>query len=167
GAVGQISLATLLASNTTATSMAGPGATASSTLSMDEMLSRPMTIQFDQDSLQFAVQAIADQFNDDLPAGNRLPPVTIVGADLQKMGITQNQQIRGFDQQDVPLRRVLTEIVLAANPDRTASGPDDPKQALIWVVAGQGSDDVEIRITTREAAKDVYELPAEFAFESR
>ncbi|MEM1225804.1 MAG: hypothetical protein AAGJ40_08895 [Planctomycetota bacterium] len=167
GAVGQISLATLLASNTTATSMAGPSAAASSILSMDEMLSRPMTIQFDQDSLQFAVQAIADQFNDDLPAGNRLPPVTIVGADLQKMGITQNQQIRGFDQRDVPLRRVLTEIVLAANPDRTASGPDDPKQALIWVVAGQGSDDVEIRITTREAAKDVYELPAEFAFESR
>jgi hypothetical protein len=51
-----------------------------------------------------------------------------------------------------------------ANPDRTANGPADPKQALIWVVADdpQNPGDKAILVTTRSAAEGKYQLPDEF-----
>ncbi|MEP1642674.1 hypothetical protein, partial [Rhodopirellula bahusiensis] len=64
-----------------------------------------------------------------------------------------------FAKSDVPLRTVLTDLVLGANPDRTATGPDDPKQALVWVVK---PDKSAILITTRLASDGQYELPSEF-----
>ncbi|MCC9641365.1 serine/threonine protein kinase [Rhodopirellula sp. JC740] len=159
-ALPQLTLATLLASNTTSVESTGTAMAGDQTkLTVAQMLDRRMSVSFDQESLQFAVDTIVDEFNGDLPAGNQLPPITIIGGDLQKMGITQNQQIRDFSKSDVPLRRVLTDLVLGANPDRTATGPADLKQALVWVVR---SDESEILITTREASKGNYELPEEF-----
>ncbi len=160
-ALPQLTLGTLLAANTTAmTAVAGPPPTGE-TLTLEQMLNRPMTVSFGQESLQFAVDTIINEFAADLPEGNTAPKVEIIGGDLQLMGITQNQQVRNFSKKDVPLRTVLTDLVLGANPDRTATGPNDPKQALIWVVVGEGKD-AEIKVTTREAAKDKYTLPKEF-----
>jgi hypothetical protein len=160
-ALPQLTLGTLLAANTTAmTAVAGPAPT-SETLTLEQMLNRPMTVSFGQESLQFAVDTIINEFAADLPEGNVAPKVEIIGGDLQLMGITQNQQVRNFSKKDVPLRTVLTDLVLGANPDRTATGPNDPKQALIWVVVGEGKD-AEIKVTTREAAKNKYTLPKEF-----
>ncbi|TWT66079.1 serine/threonine-protein kinase [Allorhodopirellula solitaria] len=160
-ALPQITLGTLLAANTTATpatANAGPMATK---LTIDEMLERPMSVSFGQESLQFAIDTIINEFAAELPEGNQAPKVEIIGGDLQKMGITQNQQVRDFAKTDLPLRTVLTDLMLGANPDRTATGPSDPKQALIWVVVGEG-DAAEIKITTREAAAGTYDLPKEF-----
>ena len=70
-----------------------------------------------------------------LPGGSTMPPARIVGGDLQLMGITQNQQVRDFAKTNLPLRTVLTDLVVGANSDKSAVGPSDPKQTLIWVVA--------------------------------
>ena len=160
-ALPQLTLATLLASNTNTTTAAGGNVAKIEKLTLEQMLDRPMSITFGQESLQFAVDNIMSEFNDDLPKGNQLPLVEIVGGDLQLNGITQNQQIRDFKKTDVPLRTVLTDLVLGANPDKTATGPDDPKQSLVWVVFGEGSE-TKILITTRDASKEKYELPREF-----
>ena len=161
-ATSQISVATLLAMNTKPgdVTMAGTSS-ATKALSIDEMLDRTMSISFDQLSLEFAINAVADEFSATLPAGSTLPEVRIIGSDLQKMGITQNQQIRDFDRKDIPLRTILTDIVLGANPDKTATGADDPKQSLVWVVHEESGKPV-ILVTTRVASAGKYELPAEF-----
>lgn len=161
----QLGLGVLLAANSPGGS--GPAAMdppAAPAMTLDDMLDRTMSVSFAQESLQFAVEAVLEDFGRNLPRGVEPPVARILGGDLEKMGITQNQQVRDFERRDSPLRQVLTDLMLGANPDRTASGPDDPKQSLVWVVA----DDPEnpgrraILITTREAAADRYELPREF-----
>ncbi|OYP36503.1 serine/threonine protein kinase [Rhodopirellula sp. MGV] len=163
----QVSLATLLAMNTPPGESAANGTAGNETqeLTIDELLDRPMSISFLQLSLQFSIDAVADEFRQDLPKGSAVPTFKIVGGDLELNGITQNQQIRNFDKEDTKLRQVLTDIVRAANPDPTATSPKDPKQALIWVVhpTGKPAAESEILITTRDAAKKKnYQLPAEF-----
>ena len=160
-ALPQLALGTLLAANTTTTIATASDVKPMQKLTIEEMLERPMSVSFGQESLQFAIDTIINEFAADLPDGNQAPAVEIIGGDLQKMGITQNQQVRNFSKSDLPLRTVLTDLMLGANPDRTATGPADPKQALIWVVVGEG-DDAEIKVTTREAAQGTYELPKEF-----
>ncbi|MGB7329122.1 MAG: hypothetical protein WBD31_29850 [Rubripirellula sp.] len=165
GAVSQVSLATLLAANTTATAASATTDMASAKpLTMEEMLDRKMSVSFDQESLEFAIDVIVAEFARTLPEGSTLPPVRIIGGDLQKMGITQNQQIRSFAKTNLPLRKVLTDLVVGANPDKTATGPDDPKQALIWVVADDPANPgtQEILVTTRQAAENRFDLPVEF-----
>lgn len=162
----QITLATLLAMNTPKNAtQAVVGAAMQDSLSVPEMLDREMTVSFDQESLEFALEAIVNAFSSSLPAGSTMPPARIIGGDLQMMGITQNQQVRDFALTDEPLRRVLTELVLRANPDKSAEGPSDPKQALIWVVLNDPAKpgQSEILITTRLAAQSKnYEVPREF-----
>ncbi|KAA5539328.1 hypothetical protein FYK55_24800 [Roseiconus nitratireducens] len=164
-AAAQVMLASMLAMNTPP---GGPVVASkpksTEPLTVQQMLDRPMSISFTQESLQFAVAAVVDEFTQSLPNNSTMPEVRIIGSDLEKNGITQNQQIRGFEKQAVPLRTVLTDLVLGANPDKTATGPKDPKQSLVWVVhpSGKEPQDTEILITTRDAAANQYELPAEF-----
>jgi serine/threonine protein kinase len=165
-AVPQVALATLLAMNTPAGASTEQVAATPSTqpLTIDEMLNRKMTVMFEQESLEFALEAIITAFKQKLPEGTTMPPARILGSDLQLMGITQNQSVRNFSKTDLPFRTVLTDLVLGANPDKTATGPADPKQALIWVVADDPDSpgSKAILITTRQAATDKYELPSEF-----
>ncbi|EMI15658.1 serine/threonine protein kinase [Rhodopirellula maiorica SM1] len=164
-AASQITLATLFAINTTGD--AGPNVAATTpkkTFTLDELLAEKMSVTFDQESLEFGINIIAEQFAASLPEGTEVPPMRIIGGDLQKMGITQNQQIRGFAKKEMPFRQVLTDLLLGANPDKTATGSHDVKQALIWVVADDPTrpGKKELLITTRQAAEGKYELPAEF-----
>ena len=127
-----------------------------------------MTVSFDQESLEFALEAISNAFQDGLPAGNQMPKAVIVGGDLELMGITQNQQVRDFSKDQKSLRSVLTDLVLQANPDKSATGPSDAKQSLIWVVTDSESETgkKEIRITTRQAAeRENYTVPNEFTID--
>jgi len=162
----QVALATVLAMNTPSTAEVSQPTTEPQTpLTVEQMLDRPMTVSFDQESLEFALEAIVKAFEQALPAGSTMPPARIVGGDLQLMGITQNQQVRDFEKTEVPLRTVLTDLVLGANTDKSATGPSDSKQTLIWVVADDPSrlGQKEILITTRQAAQTKqYPLPAEF-----
>lgn len=166
-AVPQITLATLLAMNTRSGGAGEIIVTTAPTLSVEEMLARNMSVSFEQESLEFAIDAIVGDYQRTLPAGSTLPPVKIMGGDLQLMGITQNQQVRAFNKTDVPLRTVLTDLLVGANPDKSATGPKDPKQALIWVLADDPDDPGRkaILVTTRQAAENKYELPEEFRLE--
>lgn len=163
-AASQAALATLLAWNTPAEPAATLAADTARPLTIGEMLDREMSIHFGQESLEFAIDSIAEEFQRGLPDGSEMPPVRLLGSDLEKMGITQNQQIRDFAQSGAPLRKVLTDLLVAANPDQSASGPSDLKQTLIWVVAEdpQSPQQKAILITTRKAAEGTYEVPDEF-----
>ncbi|TWT81779.1 Serine/threonine-protein kinase pkn5 [Planctomycetes bacterium CA13] len=163
-AASQIGLASLFAMHTTETMQGSVAESPAKAVSLEELLSQKMSVSFDQESLEFGVNIIVDQFVESLPASVEMPPVRIVGSDLQKMGITQNQQIRDFSKIDLSFRRVLTDLLLGANPDKTATGSHDPKQSLIWVVVDDAENigNKEILITTRQAAAGKYELPAEF-----
>lgn len=162
----QVALASLLAMNTPVGQQANVTATPAQQrpLSVDEMLDRKLTVSFPQESLEFAIDAIEFAFQESLPAGSTMLPIRIIGRDLQAMGITQNQQVREFQKSDMPLRRVLTDLMLAANADKSAEGPRDPRQALVWVVADdpQDANQKAILVTTRQAAESSYELPPEF-----
>ncbi|TWU20581.1 Serine/threonine-protein kinase PknB [Novipirellula galeiformis] len=167
-AASQITLATLFAINTTGNATGVVAATASKkTLTVEELLSQKMSVTFEQESLEFGIDIIAEQFAAFLPEGTEVPPMRIIGGDLQKMGITQNQQIRGFAKKDMPFRQVLTDLLLGANPDKTATGSHDAKQALVWVVADDPTrpGKKELLVTTRQAAEGKYELPAEFVLQ--
>ena len=107
------------------------------------------------------MEPIAGEFARSLPAGSTAMPIRIIGGDLEKRGITQNQQVRDFDQENQTLADVLTAMVLKANPTQGVSGPEDPEQALVWAIDRQ-SDPPSIVITTRDAVPGRYELPAIF-----
>ncbi|MFM1905078.1 MAG: hypothetical protein RLZZ440_2978, partial [Planctomycetota bacterium] len=108
-----------------------------------EALDRRITLVFPRDTLEMAVQLLAEQ------AGI---PMEIVGPDLQLEGITKNQSF-GLDERDKPARDVLLAILAKANPDGK----------LVYVVTKAG-DTESLRITTRAAAaKRGDALPPEFA----
>jgi len=160
-----VTLATMLAANTPPGSGATRAAAAPQpALTMEQMLTRPMTIRFDQESLERAANAILDEFGSALPSGSTAPEVVVIGGDLEKEGITQNQQIRDFDLSDMPLRAVLTELVMRANPVTTVQSPTETDQKLVWTVGPHPDhpDRQAILVTTRQAANDRYRLPREF-----
>jgi serine/threonine protein kinase len=133
-------------------------------MTVDQMLDTKLSISFDQESLQFAVGMIRDEFARSLPKGVAPPAINIIGGDLEKMGITQNQQIRDFKMEDKPLREALTELARQANPDKTVTALTEQKQSLIWVVDRTAPPtSPTILITTRQAAEvKKTELPPEF-----
>ena len=91
--------------------------------------------------------------------------IKIIGGDLQKEGITRNQQIRDFDAQATPVRDILTQLVRKANPVTTVTSPDEVDQKLVWLI-GPDPDDASkkiVLITTRSAAAEKnLTLPAVF-----
>src|SRR5690606_2889768 len=135
------------------------------TMSIEQLLDTKLSISFEQESLEFAVAMIGEEFAGSLSEGAAGPKITILGGDLEKSGITQNQQVRDFQMRDVPLRDVLTRLVVGANPDKTASSPTDEKQSLVWVVDPDSSpQSPALLITTRpQAAAKGYPLPREFS----
>lgn len=169
----QVALASLLALSSGGATVAVGGSTAGAMpgatnapvpLSIDQLLNTPLSISFDQESLETAIAMIGEEFVRTLPEGAPRLQLTIIGGDLEKSGITQNQQIRDFQMRDIPLRKVLTQLVLGANPDKTATGPADPKQSLIWVVDPAATPETPaLLITTRpQAEAKGYTLPQEF-----
>lgn len=133
-----------------------PAADAASEASLAARLQRTSSLVFAKDTLQRAVELVAE----DLDA-----PIEILGNDLQLEGITKNQSF-GLDLRDRPLGEILLEILLRANPDRTATGPADPRQKLVYAIRSdpaQGGAE-RIVITTRSAAEKRGEaLPAVFS----
>ena len=90
--------------------------------------------------------------------------IRILGSDLQADGITRNQPIRDFAQQDQTLAEILTALVMKANPVTTVRSPSEPAQRLVWAI---GTDPAAapgqtIVITTRQVAEKEYQLPAPF-----
>lgn len=91
--------------------------------------------------------------------------IKLVGNDLQKEGITQNQRPGDFQMQDKSLGEILTEIMVRCNPDKNISGPNDPNCKLVWAVGPNPNspDQIAILITTREGVQNrKLELPDVF-----
>jgi hypothetical protein len=161
----QVTLASLLALSTTPQAAAVvTTAPAPTTLTVEQMLDTNLSISFEQESLEFAVAMIGDEFSNGLPEGTPRPKITIIGGDLEKSGITQNQQVRDFKMREVPLREALTRLVAGANPDKTVTAMTEEKQSLVWVIDPASTDqNPSLLITTRpQAAVKGYKLPKEF-----
>ena len=122
---------------------AGKPQTDDGTISIEEALRQPASLVFDRDSLLAAAALLSDELG---------ISIVIQGEDLQKEGITKNQSF-GINIRDRPAQEILIQILLAANPDKNLSGPDDPKLKLVYIVPKTAENGKEVLwITTRAAA---------------
>ncbi|MBA3480985.1 MAG: hypothetical protein H0T51_04125, partial [Pirellulales bacterium] len=113
-------------------------------VTLEDRLARVTSLSFPKDSLERSLELLAED------AGVE---ITIQGADLQLDGITKNQSL-ALDLRDRPVSEILLEILLKANPERTATGPADARQKLVYVVdPGPGGGPGRIIVTTRTAAE--------------
>jgi hypothetical protein len=111
---------------------------------LEERLAKKTSLTFSKETLERAIELLAED------AGVE---IAIQGADLQLEGITKNQSL-AIDLRDRPLEEILVEVLLRANPDRTAAGPADPKLKLVYTVEpGRGDSPGRIIVTTRAAAE--------------
>jgi hypothetical protein len=110
--------------------------------SVRERLKTVTSLRFGRETLEAAI----DQLSKDVGVA-----IVILGADLQAEGITRNQQF-GIDVANKRAEEILVEVLRLANPDKSATGPKDEKQKLVYVVL-RGEDGAEqIVVTTRAAA---------------
>jgi hypothetical protein len=128
---------------------AGPAASvttlAETTLpkTLAERLQTLTSLSFARDTLEAALQALAADTGIE---------IELVGADLQLDGITKNQSF-GLDLHDRAAAEILVEILRQANPDKTATGPADSKQKLVYVVVNKPDGSQTIKVTTRSQAE--------------
>lgn len=110
---------------------------------IDGKLRQTVTLSFPKDTLSQAIELLAAEIE---------TPIEILGSDLFLEGITKNQSF-AIDQRNRPAGDVLVEILRLANPDRTATGPADPRQKLVYVILSAADGRAgRIVITTRAAA---------------
>lgn len=159
---GELLIAT--APGTAIAASAGPAA-GSSPRTMDDVLKLNTSFAFDSTSLEFAMRDLAAETRD---VAKGLPfefDIQIIGDDLKFDGITRNQTIRDFKQENKPVADVLTALVMKANPITTVKEPNELDQKLIWVVHTSPDDPNKpmVLITTRaKAAEKNYTLPPVF-----
>ncbi len=133
--------------------------------SLDELLQTPRNLQVTTNpDLNLLLQSIQTEIREQYPSLPFPFEIQLVGNDLVIEGITQNQRPGDFEMQNSKLADILTEIMLRANPDKSATGPADPKCKLVWVIAESDTSGVDcIKITTRAAAAEKnWELPDVF-----
>lgn len=99
---------------------------------LEERLQHPVTIEFSRDTLEVALQMLAEESG---------IPITIAGNDLQLEGITMNQSF-GLAARDMAAEKVLLMILRKSDND---SGK------LVYVVR-QKANTEEIVVTTKTAA---------------
>lgn len=133
---------------------------------IEALLQEVRTIEIANDDLNIAVDKIVDEIKDDYP---KLPfdfQILINGTHLMDDGITKNQRLVDFKVEKKPLGDILAAFTFAANTIKTATGPDDPTNLLIWVIHNPEPSDPKkkhVLITTRKAAaREGYTLPKQF-----
>ncbi len=132
---------------------------------LDELLAAKVDLGFAQQSLEFSMRDLVAAAKDEYPNMPVDFQVKIIGPDLQKEGITRNQQIRDFQAKGVAVSDILTQLVRKANPVTTVQSADEVDQKLVWLI-GPDPDNPSnkiILITTRTAAGEKkLTLPAVF-----
>ncbi len=122
---------------------------ATSPQTVRERLWQPMTLRFEQDTLESALRMVAEAVGVE---------IVIAGRDLQLDGITKNQSF-GINVADQPAEEVLLRILRLANPDKSAQSAADPAQKLVYVMRSNGRDGSEqVVVTTRSQAEKRGEL---------
>lgn len=122
---------------------------------IEELLATPRSLNLaNPPDLNILLTQLADDINDDFPDMPFQLKISLLGNDLQKEGITQNQRPGALRFENLTLAEMLTQIMVSANPDKNISGPADPECKLVWVVDEDVDEDVRrIAITTRAAAE--------------
>jgi hypothetical protein len=120
------------------------GSAVSSASSLHDRLAKATSLRFTKDTLEAAL----DQLSQDIGV-----PIVIRGPDLQSEGITKNQSF-GIDLENKPAEEILVQILRLANPDKSATGPADPRQKLVYVVEQAPDKTDQIVVTTRARAKE-------------
>jgi hypothetical protein len=139
-----------------------PASTAPKTLADALLLKTSYT--FDNQSLEFAMRDLAADVQSNLKGAAFEFGIKIIGPDLQTDGITRNQSIRDFKQENQTVADILTALVLKANPI-PGKAASDKDQKLLWVVGPDPDNATKqtVLITTRAAAANKkYTLPAPF-----
>ncbi|MCY2985220.1 MAG: hypothetical protein NTY15_16465 [Planctomycetota bacterium] len=142
-------------------------ATKPATKSIEEILESKITIGFEQESLEAALQLIAGEVTDSVLAGASLT-MNINGTAFQKEGITRNQSIRSFKHQGDTLRNILMDLVRRANPVTTVQSPTEQNQKVVWLILDDPDKpgQKKIELTTRTwAVGNNATLPKEFVSE--
>ncbi len=91
--------------------------------------------------------------------------IKIIGDDLKLDGITRNQSIRDFKQENQTVADILTALVRKANPVTTVKDPSETDQKLVWLIGPDPDNPAKqvVLVTTRNAAKTKkYTLPPVF-----
>ena len=91
--------------------------------------------------------------------------IKLLGDDLKLDGITRNQSVRDFKQENQTVADILTALVRKANPVTTVKDPSETDQKLIWVIGPDPDSPGKqvVLITTRNAATvKKYTLPPPF-----
>ncbi|HUP80792.1 MAG TPA: hypothetical protein VM260_19735 [Pirellula sp.] len=132
--------------------------------SIEAILEAKITVGFEQESLESALQLIASEVSESVLGGAPIS-MAINGTAFQKEGITRNQQLRAFKQNGVPLRTVLTDLVRHANPVTTVQSPTERDQKVVWLVLENAvrPGEKKIELTTRIWSEtNKVQLPREF-----
>jgi hypothetical protein len=99
------------------------GVTEVVTESVRERLRRRTSLRFARDTLEAALEQLSEEIGVEIVIVNR------------------------------PAEGILVEILRLANPDKSATAPNDERQKLVYVVAAGGPDEMEqVLVTTRAAA---------------
>lgn len=132
---------------------------------MGELLQVRRTLQnSNPPDLNILIDSLQAEIKDDFPTLPFAFEIRLSNVDLREGGITRNQRLARLDIVDQTLEQVLTQICFQANPDKNATGPEDPKCALVWVLTRDNESKADvILITTRAAAaKNNWPLPESF-----
>jgi hypothetical protein len=130
-----------------------------------EALQLKTSFSFDSQSLEFAMRDLADEVSSNLKGAPFEFAIKIIGDDLKLEGITRNQSIRDFKQENQTVADILTALVRKANPVTTVQDPSEKDQKLVWLIGPDPENPAKqaVLITTRAAATTKkYPLPAPF-----
>ncbi|GAB5402719.1 MAG: serine/threonine-protein kinase [Aureliella sp.] len=135
-------------------------------LTTEQYLQRKIRLSFAQEPIEVALQLVADEANDSLPAGTQPMRFELDGDAFELAGITRNQQLRDFSHDGSTVRDVLTDIARRGNPVTTVTDTREDDQQLIWVVRPDpdSPERAIVSLTTRTTASTRGDtLPSEFA----
>ncbi len=120
---------------------------------LHDRLAKATSLKFAKDTLEAALEQLSQDIG---------VPIVIRGPDLQAEGITKNQSF-GIDLSNKPAEEILVQILRLANPDKSATGPGDVRQKLVYIIEQRPDKTEQIVVTTRTRAKERHdELPAAF-----
>ena len=129
-------------------------AAASGTKDDRRRIANQNVVRFDNQSLEFAMRDLAEDVKSNLKVAPFEFAIKIIGDDLKIDGITRNQSIRDFKQENQTVADIFTALVRKANPVTTVKDPSEKDQKLIWVIGPDPESPAKqtVLITTRAAA---------------
>ena len=89
---------------------------------------------FDNQSLEFAMRDLADDVKSNLKGAPFEFAIKIIGDDLKLDGITRNQSIRDFKQENQTGGRYPDGAGPQGEPGHDGKDPSETDQKLVWVI---------------------------------